>query len=79
MNFIECNLQNARFDGANCQGVRFIRCNLRGAIFDGAETTGADFTGSLRNDDDGPIPGWLVVNGVLTRALTSNQDGGERG
>lgn len=66
--FLGCNLQNARFEDTNCQGAAFIKCNLRGTKFNGAITTDADFTGSLRNNDDDPIPGWVVIDGVLTRA-----------
>eukprot|EP00946_MAST-07B_sp_MAST-7B-sp1_P001342 g1342.t1 len=60
--FVDANLLNATFHGAQLQGARFVRANLRNAEFKGAQLQGATFDNCAVHDNK-LLLGALIVSG----------------
>ena len=63
----EANLYRADLEWADLYRANLEWADLRGANLYGADLYGANLEGARRRPEDPPIPGWKVVNGLLTK------------
>ena len=65
------NLSGADLSDANLRGANLRGANLRGANLSDADLSDADLSGANLRASDAPIPGWVLVDGRLTREAAS--------
>lgn len=63
--FLKANFKNANLKGANLERANIMFADMRGTKTDGANFKDAILSGSLRNEDDLPIEGWVLRDGQL--------------
>jgi uncharacterized protein YjbI with pentapeptide repeats len=73
--FEDCDFLDASLRGAAMDRSVWYRSKLNGADLTGARVEGVEFHNVKRGPADGPMPGWIVVEGHLIRddAATQSQ------